>query len=154
MFLIYSNQSSHQCRSLKERNLANQNLLRVINIERLVQGLSLRWLNIYLILRGLKLSNNRLCRRKVCCLLLVFDTILLFVNYNLSIILALKLMATLIAQGVCCCFACCCQECSDALKRWLGPEKVTKVFYLFLVAVFTIPAIVILFYLNKIHSFL
>jgi hypothetical protein len=63
-------------------------------------------------------------------------------------------MATLIAQGLCCCFSCCCQEISDALKRLLGPEKVTKVFYLFLVVIFTVPTIVILFFLNDIQSFL
>ena len=63
-------------------------------------------------------------------------------------------MATLIAQGVCCCFACCCQSVSEALQRLLGPEKVTKIFYLFLVGVFIIPAIVILFYLNQVQSFL
>jgi len=63
-------------------------------------------------------------------------------------------MATLIAQGVCCCFGCCCQSVSDALARLLGPQKVTKVYYLFLVAVFTIPAIVVLFYLNEIQSFI
>ena len=63
-------------------------------------------------------------------------------------------MSYLIAQGICCCFGCCCESISDALKRLLGPQKVTKIFYLFLVAVFTIPAIVILFYLNDIQSFI
>ena len=63
-------------------------------------------------------------------------------------------LLTCISQGVCCCFSCCCQELSDALKRYLGPEKVTKVFYLFLVAVFTIPAIAVLFFLNDAKSFI
>jgi len=59
-------------------------------------------------------------------------------------------MGTLIAQGVCCCFACCCKDISDALSRLLGPERVTKVYYLFLVMVFSIPAIAALFYIHKI----
>ena len=63
-------------------------------------------------------------------------------------------MSYLIAQGMCCCFACCCESISAALKRLLGPEKVTKVFYFSLIAVFTIPAIVVLFYINEIQSFI
>jgi hypothetical protein len=63
-------------------------------------------------------------------------------------------MATLVAQGICCCFACCCKDISSALSRLLGPERVTKVYYLFLVMVFSIPAIAILFYLNKWKAFL
>ncbi len=62
-------------------------------------------------------------------------------------------MATLIAEGMCCCFALCCKDISEALKRWLGPERVTKVFYLFLVIVITVPAIAIMFYLNEWSSF-
>ena len=62
-------------------------------------------------------------------------------------------MGALIAQGLCCCFSCCCQGVSDALQRWLGPQKVTKIFYLFLVVIFTVPAIVVLFFLNKWDTF-
>jgi hypothetical protein len=49
---------------------------------------------------------------------------------------------------------CCCKDISDALKRWLGPQRVTKVFYLFLVVVFTVPAIAVFFYLNRWQSFI
>jgi energy-converting hydrogenase Eha subunit F len=58
-------------------------------------------------------------------------------------------MGAVIAEGMCCCFMCCCKDISDALKRFLGPQRVTKIFYLFLVVVFTVPAIVVFFYLNK-----
>lgn len=57
-------------------------------------------------------------------------------------------MTNLIAGGLCCCFACCCQECADGCKRWLGPEKVTKINYLFLILVFVVPAILVFFFLN------
>ena len=63
-------------------------------------------------------------------------------------------MYALVAEGMCCCFACCCKDISDALKRLLGPQKVTKIFYLFLVIAFTVPSIVILFYLNEWKSFI
>ncbi len=63
-------------------------------------------------------------------------------------------MATCLAQGVCCCFGCCCKELSESLQRLLGPERVTKIFYLFLVVVFTVPAIVVMYYLDKWHAFL
>ena len=63
-------------------------------------------------------------------------------------------MGSFVASGVCCCFGCCCQSISDALKRLLGPDKVTKIFYIFLVIVFTIPAIAILFFINDIQSFI
>lgn len=62
-------------------------------------------------------------------------------------------MGALIAEGLCCCFACCCKDISDALKRLLGPERVTKVFYLFLVVIITAPAVVVMFYLNKWQGF-
>lgn len=63
-------------------------------------------------------------------------------------------MATIVAEGICCCFACCCKDISNALTRWLGPQRVAKVFYLCLVMVFTIPALVMLFYLNQIQWFI
>lgn len=63
-------------------------------------------------------------------------------------------MGSLIAQGACCCFACCCKECADGFSRWLGPEKVTKIFYFFLVVVFVVPAIFIFFFLNKWKAFM
>ena len=62
-------------------------------------------------------------------------------------------MGSLIAQGACCCFACCCKDISEAFKRLLGPQRVTKLFYFFLVIIFTIPAIIIFFYLNQWSAF-
>lgn len=63
-------------------------------------------------------------------------------------------MYNLVATGACCCINCCCQECSAGLKRLLGPEKVTKLFYLILVIFFTVPAIIIFFFLNEWQSFI
>ena len=53
----------------------------------------------------------------------------------------------------CCCISCCCKDCSEGCKKWLGPEKVTKLFYFILVIVFVIPAIFVLFFLNRWTAF-
>ena len=63
-------------------------------------------------------------------------------------------MGTAIATGMCCCFSCCCQEASESCKRWLGPERVTKIFYFFLILVFTVPAMVIFFFLNQWQAYI
>jgi hypothetical protein len=63
-------------------------------------------------------------------------------------------MGGCIAGGACCCLTCCCQECLDGLKKWLGPEKVTKIFYFFLVVVFVVPAIFVFFFLNRWKAFI
>lgn len=144
-----------QVKQLATEELPNRNRCRASSIGRRVLFLSPRWSGMSLKWR---LKDRAICRPKVCFLLLGSDAVLMVVyqksNSSLNNILAALLMATLIAQGLCCCFSCCCQEISDALKRLLGPEKVTKVFYLFLVVIFTVPTIVILFFLNDIQPFL
>ena len=55
--------------------------------------------------------------------------------------------------AACCCISCCCGDCAEGCKKWLGPEKVTKLFYFVLVIVFVIPAIFVLFFLNRWTAF-
>lgn len=62
-------------------------------------------------------------------------------------------MGSCITAGACCCVGCCCQQCADGLTKWLGMERVTKIFYLILVIVFTVPAIFVFFFLNKWSDF-
>lgn len=62
-------------------------------------------------------------------------------------------MGSLVAHGLCCCFSCCCKECGEGCKKWLGIEKVTKIYYFLLVLVFVVPSIFIFFFLNQWQSF-
>lgn len=55
--------------------------------------------------------------------------------------------------SMCCCLSCCCGDCVDGCKKWLGPEKVTKLFYFMLVIVFTVPSIFVFFFLNRWTAF-
>lgn len=78
----------------------------------------------------------------------------MFILLVFAILDNINQMGALIAQGACCCFACCCQECIEGFRRWLGPEKVTKIFYFFLIIVFAVPAIFIFFFLNQWKQFI
>lgn len=64
-----------------------------------------------------------------------------------------KNMGACIASGMCCCFTMCCKECSESLQKLMGRERVTKFFYFFLVVVYTIPALLVFFLLDKWKSF-
>ena len=55
--------------------------------------------------------------------------------------------------AVCCCVGCCCGDCLDGLKKLLGPERLTKLLYFLLVIVFIVPAIFVLFFLNRWENF-
>lgn len=62
-------------------------------------------------------------------------------------------MCSCLCQGVGCCVSACCQDTAEGCTRALGREKVTKICYLFLVVIFTVPAVVILFFINKWGSY-
>ncbi len=63
-------------------------------------------------------------------------------------------MGSCLTAGMCCCFQCCCTELADGFRKWLGMEKVTKIFYFFLVVVFAVPAIFVFFFLNRWDTFI
>ena len=48
---------------------------------------------------------------------------------------------------------CCCGECCEGLRKKMGQERSTKVCYLFVVAIFTIPAILVSFLINRWNDF-
>jgi hypothetical protein len=58
------------------------------------------------------------------------------------------------AAGFCCCVDCCCKSVNDALMQWLGKERLTKVYYIALIIIFVVPAILVFFFLHKWQSFL
>jgi hypothetical protein len=58
-------------------------------------------------------------------------------------------MGSIIAEGICCCCMCCCKDIANSMEKLLGTERVTKIYYLLLVAVFAIPAIFVFFFLNR-----
>lgn len=62
-------------------------------------------------------------------------------------------MCGCLVEGIGCCVSACCRDTAEGCGRALGKEKVTKVCYLFLVVVFTVPAIVLLFFINKWSSY-
>lgn len=62
-------------------------------------------------------------------------------------------MCSCLCSGIGCCICACCDETGESCRRGLGRERVTKVCYLFIVVIFTVPAIAILFFINKWDSF-
>lgn len=56
-------------------------------------------------------------------------------------------------EGLCCCCACCCTDTSQSCRKMIGREKTTKLCYLFIVIVFTVPAIFIMFLINNWDAF-
>ena len=52
-----------------------------------------------------------------------------------------------------CCCICCCGDTGESCRKTIGREKTTKLCYLFIVLVFTIPAILIMFLLNNWDAF-
>ena len=134
-------------------------------VETEVYLLSLQQLEMFLNLTRQNLKEIPLPLLKVCFLLLVFDITKQLFDYKFYSLIFQQTQFTMIctaascagsclAQGMCCCFSCCCQQLSQAFRRLLGLERVTKLFYLFLVAIFTIPAIVVLFFINQWQSFI
>lgn len=63
-------------------------------------------------------------------------------------------MTTYLAAGFCCCLDCCCRDVVDALKQLMGRERITKVFYIFLVIAFVVPSILVFFLLHNWKAFI
>lgn len=62
-------------------------------------------------------------------------------------------MCSCLLQGLGCCVCACCSDTVNSCQRWLGRERMTKICYLFIVVVFTVPAIAVLFFINKWTAF-
>jgi hypothetical protein len=62
-------------------------------------------------------------------------------------------MCECLAGVGCCCFSCCCKECGEGVAKTLGRERTTKICYLFVVVVFTVPAILLFFLINNWDGF-
>ena len=62
-------------------------------------------------------------------------------------------MGSLLTGGVCCCCGICCNQLVDALSKLFGLERLTKLYYFFLVGVFVVPSIFIFFFLYNWTSF-
>ena len=82
--------------------------------------------------------------------------VLIFLNVKAIFLLNLIIkfaMCSCCFEAACCCCLECCKECKDACLTSLGKEKVTKISYLLLVIIFTLPAVAILFFINKWEGF-